>query len=237
MIKEAMEFLMAKSQPHFKELDERLYVDKELYPIRDPMPNAVDFNSLDGFCGFVSDNYGHEDYFVQICDESMVRLLSKHTCNFGQRECAARATTKILPDGFSFGKFMGAEEFNINVMTKFQETPGKDEVLKFTRKMSAGKVQETEDDGVTQHVTARQGVALTTEVKAPAIVELAPYRTFADIEKQPISSFLFRVRGGGEDFKPTAALFETDGGLWKLKAMKEIQAFIEKNLKNFIVLS
>ncbi|MGR6765377.1 hypothetical protein [Paenibacillus maysiensis] len=40
---------------------------------------------------------------------------------------------------------------------------------------------------------------------------------------------MFRLQNG-----PKAALFEADGGAWKLQAMASIKEFLEKELKNEI---
>jgi hypothetical protein len=56
---------------------------------------------------------------------------------------------------------------------------------------------------------------------------------------QPISSFIFRMkddRCGGVQ----CALFEADGGAWKINAMEAIKAYLIRELEgfdNFIVIS
>lgn len=54
---------------------------------------------------------------------------------------------------------------------------------------------------------------------------LRPYRTFREVE-QPASEFVFRLRSlNGE--VPWCALFEADGGKWKLDAVLKIKAWLE----------
>ncbi|MDL2276354.1 hypothetical protein LJC02_01750, partial [Breznakia sp. OttesenSCG-928-G09] len=60
------------------------------------------------------------------------------------------------------------------------------------------------------------------------IFKVAPFRTFAEVE-QPNSRFLLRVREGGE-----MALFEADGGAWKLEAQNNVSTFIRKELEQEI---
>lgn len=50
----------------------------------------------------------------------------------------------------------------------------------------------TNDNGVTQTVEARQGVALNAVVEIKPRVMLRPFRTFLEVE-QPESEFLLRV--------------------------------------------
>ena len=78
----------------------------------------------------------------------------------------------------------------------------------------------SEDNGVTQTVEARKGIALKAREQVKPRVPLCPFRTFLEVE-QPESEFLVRMREGGE-----IGLFEADGGMWKLDA---------KNLSNNIL--
>jgi|SRR5579859_1922838 len=70
---------------------------------------------------------------------------------------------------------------------------------------------------------------------AKNLVQLAPYRTFRDIE-QPVSTFLFRIQQSGENM-PTFALFEADGGAWKIEAVQKIAARLSAGLKDAVVVS
>ena len=56
------------------------------------------------------------------------------------------------------------------------------------------------------------------------MVNLAPYRTFAEID-QVVSQFVFRARVGSGS--ANLALFEGDGGRWRLSAVAAIKAWLE----------
>ena len=86
-----------------------------------------------------------------------------------------------------------------------------------------------EDDGFSQKVTTRAGVKVMKgdAVKVPNPVTLAPFRTFADIE-QPASPFLFRMESSGLGVR--VALFQADGGRWKLDAISRIGSFLADKL-------
>jgi hypothetical protein len=73
-------------------------------------------------------------------------------------------------------------------------------------------------------VTAKSGISTVENVIVPNPVMLCPFRTFAEVE-QPESEFVFRMQTG---FK--AALFEADGGKWKLYAMQNVKAYLEEKL-------
>ena len=86
----------------------------------------------------------------------------------------------------------------------------------------------SDDNGVTQTVEARQGVALNAVVEIKPRVMLRPFRTFLEVE-QPESEFLLRV-----DPDEGIGFFEADGGIWKLEAKKNIADYFLKNMGDLI---
>jgi hypothetical protein len=127
---------------------------------------------------------------------------------------------------FPFGQFMDADKFIICLQTMFEATDDSKYLLKLCSRIVAGKEITREDDGVTQVVTVKKGVALKESVEIKPRVDLAPYRSFNELP-QPISSFLFRVEGGDEDDPPKCALFEADGGAWQIKAIIAIKEWLK----------
>lgn len=86
----------------------------------------------------------------------------------------------------------------------------------------------TTDNGVSQTVEARRGVALKTMVQVKPRVPLRPFRTFQEVE-QPESEFLLRLDEDGN-----IGLFEADGGMWKLTARQTVKAFLEAQLADLV---
>lgn len=80
------------------------------------------------------------------------------------------------------------------------------------------------DNGVTQEVSVRRGVALKEQQTVQPIVHLQPYRTFLEV-KQPASDFLLRIDKDGHP-----ALYEADGGAWKLEAKRNIAGYLSAQL-------
>lgn len=89
-------------------------------------------------------------------------------------------------------------------------------------------IVSTNDNGVTQTVEARQGVALNALIEIKPRVMLRPFRTFLEVE-QPESEFLLRV-----DPDEGIGFFEADGGIWKLEAKKNIADYFLKNMGDLI---
>lgn len=129
---------------------------------------------------------------------------------------------------FNFGSSYDYEKFVIAIRSLFVQTEDTAGLLELLKKVSSVESVEMEDDGVTQKVVSRQGAMLAANVKVAPIRKLAPFRTFIEV-KQPESEFLFRVSD-----RDTFALYEADGGAWKIEAKKNIRTFFENALKEEI---
>lgn len=132
-----------------------------------------------------------------------------------------------LDDGkpFTFGTFLDREEFVVGLQSRFVQSDDLAEVLRMASSLEVSAVALSEDDGISQRTTVKQGIALKQTVTVKGRVSLRPFRTFREIE-QPASDFVFRLRSrdGGV---PECALFEADGGKWKLDAVLAIKAWLE----------
>jgi hypothetical protein len=72
--------------------------------------------------------------------------------------------------------------------------------------------------------------------KLKSRVTLAPFRTFTEVE-QPASDFIFRAKQMKPDSLPQLALFEADGGKWRLAAIENIAAFLRNHATGVQVIS
>jgi hypothetical protein len=204
-------------------------------------PTPLTVHTLSGFADYVMgaapDNPdGRLATTIHVVSHREVRLLSPIFGEAAQRDCFAVASfEELFGKSFSFGQLYDHESFVVALQTLFEPTPERDQVLRVIGTIKEETVAEHSDDGVTQAVTARAGLALVKEVPVPNPVNLRPYRTFRDIE-QPESLFILRVRRGGDGEKPKCALFEADGGRWKLTAIESIRGYLEaKNLGKTII--
>lgn len=87
---------------------------------------------------------------------------------------------------------------------------------------------QTSDDGFAQSVVVKKGVAFKENRMVKPIVKLKPYRTFNEVD-QPESEFLIRLSEGGY-----AAIYEADGGAWKLQARENIADYLRNELSKLI---
>jgi hypothetical protein len=136
---------------------------------------------------------------------------------------------------FSFGKFMSHSEFMIAIQALFEDYGDRSKVMRVLGTVRDEAAKISQDDGITQKVTAAAGIALAAEVAIPNPVFLKPYRTFVEI-MQPPSNFVLRVnsKNGG---LPEVALFESDGGRWKIEAIQSIREYLAEKLEDMTIVA
>lgn len=133
-------------------------------------------------------------------------------------------TVEAITPQVIFGRYEAASDFNIILQSKFVDSDDRATVIEFASALKIENGSEIIDDGISQTATIKQGVASLAKAKAPNPVTLRPYRTFAEVE-QPESQFIFRINQRAE-----MALFEADGGKWRLDAIKNIANFLKEEL-------
>lgn len=132
---------------------------------------------------------------------------------------------------FQFGTFMDPETFNISLQSRCLDTADRAKVLALCGSLSTEAVRTIEDDGVSQTAKVRAGVVMQAERKVPNPVRLRAFRTFTDVP-QPEVPYILRLRGGGDGKPPACALFEADGGAWKVETTARIAARLKEELAN-----
>jgi hypothetical protein len=228
MLKEAIEKILGLAPPIQVLVDERVYTDKALMAVKPPIEAAINVSSLQGFANLIREKLNDldaTDRLIHVVDYCTVKLIERTTDQWAQRVTDINATP-VPTEAFSFGKFLSQEEFIIGVAAKFAETEDKKYVIDIASSLTATGTKQAEDDGLTQKITAKRGLSLPSEKVVKNRVTLAPFRTFPEV-RQPASEFLFRLRADREDSMPTLALFEADGGKWKLDAINEICRYLE----------
>lgn len=238
MIKEALKYIVGLSAAEVKEINGQTYSDKPLNRIcHNPKASEITMNTLSSLVDYIKSNVDEmpEKMIIHVKSPTEVALFSQLD-NERQREYLVDVHARI-PE-FDFNKFMEHELFCINLQSKFTDTLDRALILKFAGTVEAGSVSEYGDDGVSQKATVKTGIASKGEALVPNPVNLVAYRTFVEVE-QPISSFIFRMKQDKYD-GIHCALFEADGGAWKIDAMKKIKSYLEEQLlglDRFIIIS
>lgn len=240
MIQKAIDYLInlgVKSNP-IVEVNSKSYSVETLYPVKESGPAALGFNFLDSLVTYLRDDSDsfqvNHKLIIEIKSPTEVKLHTAILGDFNERFTPILCTALLEP--FPWGRFVSPEEFVIMAQSRFVETEDLAKIRAIAGNVRSEEVIQFSDDGISQEVTAKSGVARLAQVVIPPRVKLAPYRTFIEIE-QPESEFVFRAKKA--EALPTFALFEADGGAWRIEAMKRIKAYLEIKLEgmaNVIVL-
>jgi len=175
---------------------------------------------------------------VHVVDHAGVDILHQleEEEHFFRRHTFLRAGTELVGgEPFRFGEYQDAESFFVGLQSMFVATPARDEILKLVASIRENQVRETVDSGVSQAVNTASGVVLVGSTQVPNPVMLAPYRTFREIE-QPASLFILRLKAAPAGDKPLCALFEADGGGWRLAAIQGIKEYLAGQIGNLIAI-
>ena len=228
-LKDALEYIVSLGDVDLKEVGTQTFSTKPLHIVRQPVPENLTVNSLSGLVGYVKSSFDIKEHYdslmIHIVSPTEVQVLS-HLNNDEKR--TTFVTAKALLPSFRYGSFLDAEEFNIALQSVFVSNEDRAKMLKIVGNIKDENVAAFGDDGVTQQVRTKSGVATVSDVPVPNPVYLKPYRTFVELP-QPESAFVFRMRSG-----PACALFEADGGAWKVQAMDEVHKYLADKLSEQI---
>jgi hypothetical protein len=228
--------ILTLAPPNLQKFGDLQYTDKRLDLVLPPARGPVACSTLQGLVDLLANDFEDvvlDKVFLHIDSPTSVVIISKESDEYGRRREWAEATyPEVQP--FGFGKWMDPESFIIACQQGFQRVKVEnddgsfakdlDYVLSIASKITAENAVESSDDGFAQRVAVKQGIALKAETILKPMVNLAPYRTFAEID-QVISQFVFRARVANGT--AALALFEGDGGRWKLSAVAAIKTWLE----------
>lgn len=229
MISEAIDRVIEIAKPNMLEFNGLQYSDKPLHLIAPPKPSKFHVTTLLGLLHLFDakvEDFDPADVIVHVVSPTIVTLEERTSDDFAQRDEIVRASWGEGIEQFKFGQFLQAENFVIALQALFEETGDREEVLKIASNLGTEAVSTASDDGISQRATFKSGVVLQESRTVKSRVSLAPRRTFTEVE-QPASNFIFRLRGGAENSIPLVALFEADGGAWRLEAAKRIAKYFE----------
>jgi len=239
MLKEALEYLVKLGNTELFYEHGQVFSTQKLYPVERPTAEPIIVRSLSGFVDYLKSGFDRINYVNDVDFEALpprlmvhvkspVEVIAFDALNEDMNRNYLIQAKALLPD-IDFDRWYDPENFIIKLQSCFVKTPDRDIMLKVVGNIKEENVNSFGDDGVSQSVVAKTGVATVAEVVVPNPVRLKPYRTFVEID-QPESEFIFRMQNG-----PRCALFEADGGAWKLEAMRNIRDYLEERLEQEII--
>lgn len=229
MLRDFVNKLVELAAPTTVEVDGSVYSNQELVHIQDkkPMPRCIDLTGLDSICKMVRNEADHVglQIFIQVRDYKSVTVFTSLDSDEDRLylyKCVADTPAVTM------GRFMPYENAVIELRSLYIPNDGTKYLLNLLSSISNESRVVSSDNGVTQQVEAKSGIALNSMVKIEPRVNLQPFRTFVEVS-QPESDFLLRINERGE-----IGFFPADGGVWKLEATRNVAAYFEYELKDLI---
>ena len=229
MLKEFVEKIVSLAAPTTYEVDGKTYASKPLTLIEEepPAPGCLFVNGLDSVCKLIRNEAAKigRQIFIQAEDYRTVKVFTTYGDKFDRY---VLYTCNADTPRISTGSYKDYESAVVELRSLYIPNDGTEYLLKLLSSISSESKVTTTDNGVTQKVEAKSGIALKEVVTVEPRVSLKPFRTFLEVP-QPESEFLLRISQSG-----TIGLFEADGGVWKLEATRNIAAYFEEALKDMI---
>lgn len=223
MIKEALQYLIGLGNTRVETVETQIYSTQPMSLVKEPVASAITVNSLSGLVEYLNSEFdGKRKLMVHVESPTVVSVFTMFNRDKARNTLIQ---AKALLPSFRFSNWYDSEEFNIALQSVFVTNDDRATMLKVVGNIKDENVATFGDDGVAQSVRTKTGVATVADVAVPNPVLLKPYRTFVEVP-QPESAFVFRMKSG-----PFCALFEADGGAWKVEAMDTVREYLAKNLE------
>lgn len=233
MIKEALQYIIGLQQPRIEEIGGKQYYFHNGIPMLvDKCRNceSVQLSTLTSLVDYIknrmADDFpdGIPKMIVHVASETEVSLLTQF--NDDRKRLEILSVKARVPD-ITLNRFIDQESFIIQMQSMFLDTPDKAVVMQVAGNVEDKTIANYGDNGVSQKATIKTGIANVEDVIVPNPVQLQPFRTFHEVGQQKIE-FVFRMKNGGSGV--SCALFEADGGAWKLRAVHEIAEYLKGEL-------
>lgn len=227
MIKEALEYLVSLKDTRILYVNNDAYSDRPLtrVPQHVDRPAYLTVGSLDAIVKLVqNEQHLFGKLFVQINEPTEVEVYTTLDA-FMARDTLYLAKCKDA--NFREG-WRDQQAAIIELKSRFIPTEGSEYLLDLISRIDNGNNVSSSDNGVSQTVTAKQGVALKAAETVRQRVELKPFRTFREVA-QPESEFILRLDDAGR-----VGLLEADGGIWKMEAKDNIAAYLADALEGLV---
>lgn len=231
MLKAMIEKIENMAGPKVYDIGNEHYASANLVRInpKKDFPKSISLTGLDSVCKMVvneaNDLFPGDQVLIQVLNYHCVHVFT--TLDGEMDRCWLYVCEADTPR-VNTGTFMSHEEAVIQLRSLYIPNADREYLLKLLSSVSKESKVSSNDNGVSQTVEARTGVALTTNVEVRPYVNLQPFRTFLEVQ-QPESMFLLRLDNDGK-----VALIEADGGVWKLEATRNIAAYFEEKLGDLI---
>lgn len=232
---EVIDKIEEMSTARIDEIDGRpVFVNsKGVQLIKIPPPEIQNLFSLTQLVNFikmqVESDESADKYFVNVDSYHRVSLHQlAYLTDSGSICTVATADFSDMYAGFKFGEHKSQEQFIIDVMTKFQDTDERKKLLAFVSSVRAEKIKGSIDDGFSQSVAVKAGVSLVESKSVQNLWVLTPFMTFPEVH-QPKVPYMLRLHQRDDEL-PKFALYECDGGLWRVNLTIDVREYLKKEI-------
>lgn len=226
LTRELYDRIQETAQTQVIKIGNKEYTTKKVNLVEDEIykPSVFYLNTLTGICEMIRTEINriketplivHVDNYEHVCVYTTYDNRFVRTALYSAFADVPKVT---------FGSYQSHEAFMIELRSKYIRNQDVDYLLQLLASVVDENSVKTSDNGLSQKVEIQQGITMIGEETVRPIVKLIPFRTFLEVE-QPESEFLVRLQEGGR-----IALFEADGGMWKLEAKRNIVSFLAEEL-------
>lgn len=204
---------------------------EEISAVEYPKETGIDVYSLTQLVSYI-ESYENKanGLLVNINNHQSVQVLSAKKNKNLSHDVIAKANFKGIFDEFQCNTRHSQEEFIVQLQSRFVRDSESETLLNLVSKISGGKTTENYDNGISQEVTVKAGVTLVERLSVKPIWNLKPFKTFPEIEPVAIP-YVLRLHQRSEEI-PQFAMYEADGGLWKIKTTEAIKKWLVESLSN-----
>ena len=233
MIKEAMEWLATTRMGEVKEIEKRPYWTRPNHgpePIVQPECGTLTFSSLTGLVDYINNDPDKgamigDGAFVHVKDSSTAQYVSPLVGPWLFRHYIAQATAAD-PDFRE--RRLPLAEMILTIRRHFAGTPERDVLIDVLSKIvSDEKTQQFTDDGVSQQVTVKSGVASLMRMDMPGDVSLIPLGGFAEVMQPPVD-YILRLQKGREE--PMVILAPVLSPTYALEYMESVRTWLIESI-------
>jgi len=238
MLKEAIEKIVSLATPEIYEIDGDTYTTKAMDRVAPHInqPKVIAFSSLDSIVAVIKAEINRAEItkpiFVNIDSHEHVKVFTTYRYdNLARDDLYVAGADLPRP----FATWSGHDDAIIMLRSRFVPNNDVAYLLELLSRISSDDSVASEDNGVSQKVSATVGIALKGFENIRPRVLLAPYRTFLEVG-QPESEFILRIKAGSKDdgTPPQIGIIEADGGAWKLTAKSNIANYFRANLADLV---
>jgi hypothetical protein len=233
-ITSAINRILQLAEPTHTMVDDLPYTNQSLKPVHPPTPDYVRVHTLSALARYITENIdtlddmrgSAEQLVCHVVSPEQVDLISFLNPEYRIREHYIRAE-KIRVD-LPINDWMPLDRMIMGLNSCFQANEHRDQLLQMLSGMRIDAGVTYTDDGTTQEIQTRSGIARVEPVSLPNPITLVPHSTFPEIE-QPERGFIVRLNQEGSNIR--CKLLEADNGAWRLTAMQSIAKYIQDNTK------